>query len=102
MWLTRKLAPDFKTIADFRYDKASAIQNACQRFVAICRALGLVGGGMVAIDGSRLRAVNTHEKNYTKSSWRAGRPVSRKASRAMSPSLRKPTVQKPDLPAWRS
>ncbi len=66
MWLTGKLAPDFKTIADFRHDNASAIQIACQRFVAICRALGLVGGSMVAIDGSRLRAVNTHEKNYTK------------------------------------
>ena len=66
MWLTGKLVPDFKTIADFRHDNPGAIQVACQRFVAICRALGLVGGGMVAIDGSRLRAVNTHEKNYTK------------------------------------
>ena len=66
MWLVGKLVPDFKTIADFRHDNTSAIQIACQRFVAICRALGLVGGSMVAIDGSRLRAVNTHEKNYTK------------------------------------
>lgn len=66
MWLTGKLVPDFKTIADFRHDNPGAIQIACQRFVAVCRALGLVGGGMVAIDGSRLRAVNTHEKNYTK------------------------------------
>lgn len=66
MWLMGKLVPDFKTIADFRHDNPDAIQIACQRFVAICRALGLVGGGMVAIDGSRLRAVNTHEKNFTK------------------------------------
>jgi transposase len=66
MWLIGKLAPDFKTIADFRHDNTSAIQTACQRFVAVCRALGLVAGGVVAIDGSRLRAVNTHEKNYTK------------------------------------
>jgi transposase len=66
MWLVGKLVPDFKTIADFRHDNPGAIQIACQRFVNICRALGLVGGGMVAIDGSRLRAVNTHEKNYTK------------------------------------
>ncbi|OAM73415.1 IS1182 family transposase [Devosia elaeis] len=65
MWLIGKLVPDFKTIADFRHDNGGAIQVACQRFVAICRALGLVGGSMVAIDGSRLRAVNTHEKNYT-------------------------------------
>ncbi|WP_144408396.1 transposase, partial [Devosia psychrophila] len=66
MWLTGKLVPDFKTIADFRHDNASAIQIACQRFVAVCGALGIVGGGVVAIEGSRLRAVNTHEKNYTK------------------------------------
>lgn len=66
MWLVGKLVSDFKTIADFRHDNASAIQIACQRFVAVCRALGLVGGGVVALDGSRLRAVNTHEKNYTK------------------------------------
>lgn len=64
--LAGKLAPDFKTITDFRHHNASAIRIACQRFVAVCRAYGLVGGGMVAIDGSRLRAVNTHEKNYTK------------------------------------
>jgi hypothetical protein len=66
MWLTGKLVRDFKTIADFRHDNTGAIQVAGQRFVGICRALSLVGGGMVAIDGSRLRAVNTHEKNYTK------------------------------------
>jgi hypothetical protein len=66
MWLTGKLAPYFKTIADFRHDNPEAIRIACQRFVAICRALGLAGTGMVAIDGSRFRAVNTHEKNYTK------------------------------------
>jgi transposase len=66
MWLTGKLVPDFKTIADFRHDNPEAIKVACHRFVAVCRALGLVGGGMVAIDGSRFRAVNTHEKNYTK------------------------------------
>jgi hypothetical protein len=74
MWLTGKLVPDFKTIADFRHDNADAIQIACQRFVAACRALGLVGGGMVAIDVWRLRAVNTHEKNYTKGKlarWKA-------------------------------
>jgi transposase len=66
MWLTGKLAPDFKTIADFRRDNAEAIKTACQRFVSVCRALGLVGGGLVAIDGSKFRAVNTHGKNFTK------------------------------------
>jgi transposase len=66
MWLVGKLVPDFKTIADFRHDNALAIKAACQRFVAVCRALGLIGGTMVAIDGSKFRAVNTHGKNYTK------------------------------------
>ncbi|MET3900045.1 transposase [Devosia sp. UYZn731] len=47
MWLTGKLVPDFMTITDFRHDNTSAIQVACQRFVAICRALGLVGGDPV-------------------------------------------------------
>lgn len=47
MWLTGKLVPDFMTITDFRHDNTSAIQVACQRFVAICRALGLFGGGPV-------------------------------------------------------
>ena len=98
MWLTGKLVPDFKTIADFRHDNASAIQIACQRFVAICRALGLVGGGMVAIDGSRFRAVNTHEKNYTKGKLARRKAMSRKASRATWRSLRKRTVRRQDQP----
>ena len=66
MWLTGKLAPDFRTIADFRHDNALAIKQACQRFIAVCRVLGLVGGSVVAIDGSKFRAVNTHERNFTK------------------------------------
>jgi transposase len=55
MWLTGKLAPDFKTIADFRHDNPGAIQIACQRFGAVCRALGLVEGGMVAITARACR-----------------------------------------------
>lgn len=65
MWLTGKLAPDFKTIADFRRDHGSAIQAACRRFVIICRNLGLIAGGTVAVDGSRLRAVNARDRNFT-------------------------------------
>lgn len=65
MWLTGKLAPDFKTIADFRRDNAEAIGRACSAFVAICRGLGLVSGGVVAVDGSRFKAVNTRDKNFT-------------------------------------
>ena len=65
MWLTGKLAPDFKTIADFRRDHGAAIQAACRRFVLVCRNLGLIAGGMVAVDGSRLRAVNARDRNFT-------------------------------------
>ena len=65
MWLTGKLAPDFKTIADFRRDHGPAIQAACRRFVLLCRKLGLIAGGTVAVDGSRLRAVNARDRNFT-------------------------------------
>ncbi len=65
MWLTGKLAPDFKTIADFRRDHGAAIQAACRRFVLVCRNLGLIAGGTVAVDGSRLRAVNARDRNFT-------------------------------------
>jgi len=66
MWLTGKLAPDFKTIADFRRDNAEPIKLACQQFIAVCRSLGLLAGSVVAIDGSKFRAINTHERNYTR------------------------------------
>src|SRR5471030_3165326 len=65
MWLTGRLAPDFKTIADFRRDNGLAIRNVCRRFVELCRGLRLLSGDMVAIDGSRFKAVNSRDKNYT-------------------------------------
>jgi transposase len=65
MWLLGKLAPDFKTIADFRRDNGEALRAACAAFVAICRQVGLLAGGVVAVDGSRFKAVNTRDKNYT-------------------------------------
>ncbi|GAU83381.1 IS1182 family transposase [Bosea sp. BIWAKO-01] len=65
MWLTGKLAPDFKTIADFRRDNGAAIRAACAQFVVLCRQLGLLAGGTVAVDGSRFKAVNTRDKNFT-------------------------------------
>jgi transposase len=57
--------PDFKTIADFRRDHGEAIQAACRRFVLLCRNLGLTAGGTVAVDGSRFRAVNARDRNFT-------------------------------------
>ena len=66
MWLTGKLAPDFKTIADFRKDNGLAIQSACSQFVVLCRELGLFARTMVAIDGAKFKAVNAREKNFTR------------------------------------
>lgn len=66
MWLTGKLAPDFKTIADFRRDNAEAIRAVCRQFVGLCRGFGLLGSPVVALDGSRFKAVNNRDKNYTR------------------------------------
>jgi BMFP domain-containing protein YqiC len=65
MWLTGRLAPDFKTIADFRKDNGAAIRAVCGRFVALCRRLDLFTRAVVAIDGSKFKAVNNRDKNYT-------------------------------------
>jgi transposase len=65
MWLTGRLAPDFKTIANFRVDNGPAIQKACAQFVLLCRQLGLFTRAVVAIDGSKFKAVNNRDKNYT-------------------------------------
>lgn len=65
MWLTGRLAPDFKTIADFRRDNGGGIRNACRRFVALCRDLKLFSQALVAIDGSKFKAVNARDKNFT-------------------------------------
>lgn len=65
MWLTGRLAPDFKTIADFRRDSGKGIQNACRRFVVLCRELKLFSQAIVAIDGSKFKAVNNRDRNFT-------------------------------------
>jgi transposase len=66
MWLTGRLAPDFKTIADFRKDHGTAIRNVCREFVLLCRRLQLFADGIVAIDGSKFKAVNNRDKNFTR------------------------------------
>ena len=66
MWLTGRLAPDFKTIADFRRDNGLAIRAACARFILICRELGLFAHAVAAIDGSKFKGVNARERNFTK------------------------------------
>ena len=65
IWLTRQLAPDFKTIADFRKDNSKAIREVCRAFVALCRKLNLLSEASVAIDGSKFKAVNARDKNFT-------------------------------------
>ncbi len=66
MWLLGRLAPDFKTIADFRKDNGAAIKKACAHFIEVCRKLGLLTKASVAIDGSKFKAVNNRDKNFTK------------------------------------
>ena len=66
MWLTGQLVPDHKTIADFRRDNGSAIRRTCAQFVELCRRIGVLNGDCVAIDGSKFKAVNNRDKNFTK------------------------------------
>src|SRR5215467_9217100 len=66
MWLVGRLAPDHKTIADFRKDNGRAIRQVCSQFVALCRAMGLLTEASVAIDGSKFKAVNNRDKNFTR------------------------------------
>lgn len=66
MWLTGRLAPDHKTIADFRKDNGPAIRQVCVRFVQLCRTVGLLSDPSVAIDGSKFKAVNNRDRNFTR------------------------------------
>src|SRR5262252_5558923 len=65
MWLLGRLVPDHKTIADFRKDNGPAIRKVCAQFVALCRTMGLLDGDAVVIDGSKFKAVNNRDKNFT-------------------------------------
>jgi transposase len=66
MWLVSRLVPDHKTIADFRKDNGGAVRQVCSQFVALCRAMGLLTEASVAIDGSKFKAVNNRDKNFTR------------------------------------
>lgn len=65
MWLTGRLMPDFKTIANFRKDNGKAIRGVCRQFVVLCQQLGLFSEALVAIDGSKFKAVNNRDRNFT-------------------------------------
>src|SRR6202163_3463341 len=71
MWLTGRLSPDFKTIANFRKDNGNAIRNVCRQFIVLCRRLDLLSQSIVAIDGSKFKAVNNRDRNFTGSKVRA-------------------------------
>ena len=66
MWLTGRLVPDHKTIADFRKDNGRGIRKVCVQFVTLCRQFGLLADASVAIDGAKFKAVNTRDRNFTK------------------------------------
>jgi len=66
MWLTGRLTPDFKTIAVFRKDNGKAIRNTCQKFILLCRELQLFSQSTITIDGSKFKAVNHRDKNFTR------------------------------------
>jgi transposase len=65
IWLTGRLSPDFKTIADFRKDNGKAIRRVCREFIVLCRSLDFFSEAIVAIDGSKFKAVNNRDKNFT-------------------------------------
>jgi len=70
MWLIERLSPDFKTIARFRKDNGKAIRGVCRQFVVLCRELGLLSETLVAIDGSKFKAVNNRDRNFTRAKLR--------------------------------
>lgn len=65
MWLLRKLKPDFKTIANFRKDNLEGIKRVFREFTVLCKQMGLFGGELIAIDGSKIKAVNSKQRNFT-------------------------------------
>ena len=69
-WLLRQLRPDFKTIADFRRDNRKAFREMFREFVVLCRQLDLFERELLAVDGTRLKAVNNRDRNFTKAQSR--------------------------------
>src|ERR1700678_683608 len=70
IWLLRSLKPDFKTIADFRRDNRAAFRAVFRQFVLVCRRLDLYGRELIAVDGTRIKAVNNKDRNFTRNSLR--------------------------------
>ena len=91
IWLTGRLTPDFKAIADFRKDNGPAVRATCRQFVALCRELDLFSEAVVAVDGSKFKAANNRDKNFTPHKLQGGSSRSRRASRAIRRRWRRPT-----------
>ena len=88
MWLTGRLAPDFKAIADFRKDNPEAIRLVCREFVMLCKKLKLLSEKLLAIDGSKFKAVNSRDRNFTKAKMkRRLKPQNRRSQNCMLPLL---------------
>lgn len=73
IWLTGRLSPDFKAIADFRKDNGAAITTICSQFIALCRKMNVFSHAVVTIDGSKLKAVNSRDRNFTIGKFKARR-----------------------------
>src|ERR1700716_2777400 len=114
MWLTGRLVPDHKTIADFRRDNGRAIRQVCARFVVLCRTMGLFAEeASVAIDGSEFKAVNNRDKNFTRAKMerrlaQIEESVARYLSQLDSADLQEPTeafaaktAHLKEKPSWR-
>jgi transposase len=95
MWLTGRLVPDHKTIADFRKDNGPAIKRVCAQFVALCRKMGLLGKASVAIDGSKFKGVNSRDNNFTKGKMeRRLAQIEESVARYLSQLARQPPVRR--------
>jgi hypothetical protein len=79
-----RLMPDFKTIANFRKDNSKTIRGVCRQFVVLCQQLGLFGENLVAIDGSKLKAVNNRDRNFTSAKLKRRMEKSNRASTVTS------------------
>jgi transposase len=87
MWLTGRLVPDHKTIADFRKDNGPAIKKVCARFIALCRKMGLLAKASVAIDGSKFKAVTVATTTLRRARSSAARSRSKRAGAPAQPGM---------------
>ena len=102
IWLLGRLVPDDKVIADFRKDNGAAIKKVCVRFVELCRQMGLLTKASVAIDGSKFKAVNNRDKNFTRNKIdRRRAQLEESVLRYLAAAGRRPTVRSRRMP-WPS